>query len=65
MVAEIRAGRLDLAARTKFAADGEQVYETRLLLFPPEEEFVVPEERDLRSGSRLRQAAENGFVEVG
>jgi hypothetical protein len=34
LVAEIRAARLDLAARAEFAADGDEIEETRSVLFP-------------------------------
>lgn len=69
MVDEVRAGRLDLMARAKFAKDKEQIHETRSVLadaFAEEAPAVIDmDQRALSTAAKLRQAADNGFVEVG
>lgn len=61
-MAEERAIRLDLAARAKFAKDGERVQETRSLI---RERTEDPAERSAaESALALGRAAGGGFVEV-
>lgn len=67
MVDEARAQRLDLLARAKFAEDGERIHETRALIdeqadpAPPPPLALVT----ATSASKLKRAADDGFVEVG
>ena len=54
---EMRAQRLDLLARAKFAKDGEQITETRLLLAEGYEED--------QAAAQLSELVGDGLAEVG
>jgi hypothetical protein len=60
---ETRAQRLDLAARAEFAAEGERIHETRMILHPPDEQR--PELKVAGTEQSFIQASAHGFVEVG
>jgi len=62
MVADHRAARLDLAARAKFAKDGDQIIETRSFLADLAR-GVTP---DIRTAAdKWSLALDHGFIEEG
>lgn len=63
MVAEIRAARLDLYARTKFTKEGREITESRALV---DELLDEPGETAARTTSvALYHAAARGLIEMG
>lgn len=62
MVAEMRAARLDLYARTKFTKDGEEIQETRAVY---EELCGTRDRQSERSAQHLATVAQLGLVEMG
>lgn len=67
MVTEIRQAQLDLAARAKFASDGDRITETRGVidgLFVDDTDELT-ERRAARSAEDLQAAGDYGWVEVG
>jgi hypothetical protein len=63
MVAETRAARLDLYARTKFTKEGREITESRAQV---EDFFVDPAEKVGRTtASSMTAAAAKGLIEMG
>lgn len=65
MVDEMRAVRADLAARAVFARDGERITDTRGQLAGITAPPPPAVDSTRRTAARMRQAARDGFVEVG
>jgi hypothetical protein len=71
MVDEMRAARLDLAARAVFAENGQRVTETRGAIAGitaddvPAPRPVSTADAARQSAARMKQALRDGFVEVG
>lgn len=63
MVAESRAARLDLYARTKFTKEGRQITESRAVIDDLLEE--VHETAGRTTAASLAAAASRGLIEVG